>query len=79
MRATVSFPFDPIRKGTVTFFNDSKGYGFIRDSETQESIFVHVNNLLESITEGNLVSFEIEKGMKGLTAVQVKRFNDKVV
>jgi len=34
-------PFDPVRKGTVSFFNDSKGYGFIRDAETKESIFVH--------------------------------------
>ncbi len=79
IRKQEDIPFDPIRKGTVAFFNDSKGYGFIRDSETQESIFVHVNNLLEPIKEGNLVSFEVEKGMKGLTAVQVKIFKDKVV
>lgn len=70
---------DPIRKGTVTFFNDSKGYGFIKDSETQESVFVHVNNLLETIKEGNLVSFEVEMGQKGPTAVQVKQFKDKIV
>lgn len=63
---------DIIRKGTVSFFNDSKGYGFIRDSETKESVFVHVNNILEDIREGNLVSFEVEKGPKGLTAVKVK-------
>ena len=70
---------DPIRKGTVTFFNDSKGYGFIKDLETQESVFVHVNNLLEAIKEGNLVSFEVEMGQKGPTAVKVKIFKDKVV
>ncbi|MCW0481419.1 cold-shock protein [Gaoshiqia sediminis] len=64
---------DPIRKGTVTFFNESKGFGFIRDLETKESVFVHVNQLLEEIKEGNLVNFEIEKGPKGLSAVQVKR------
>ena len=64
--------FNPIRKGTVTLFNDSKGYGFIRDTETKESIFVHINNTLENIKEGNLVSFEIGKGPKGLTALQVK-------
>ena len=63
---------DPIRKGTVSFFNDSKGFGFIRDSETQESVFVHVNNVLEEIKEGNLVSFEVEMGQKGPTAVRVK-------
>ncbi|MCB2208784.1 MAG: cold shock domain-containing protein [Bacteroidetes bacterium] len=61
-----------MRKGTVSFFNDSKGFGFIRDSETKESVFVHANNLLEEIKEGNLVSFEVEMGHKGPTAVKVK-------
>lgn len=63
---------DPIRKGIVTFFNDSKGFGFIKDSETQESIFVHANNLLEDIKDNNVVSFEVEMGLKGPTAVRVK-------
>jgi cold shock CspA family protein len=63
---------DPVRKGVVTFFNDSKGYGFIKDSETQESVFVHANNLLEDIKENNLVSYEVEMGQKGPTAVKVK-------
>jgi len=79
IRKQEDIPFDPIRKGTVTFFNDSKGYGFIRDSETQESVFVHINNILEPIKEGNLVNFEVEMGQKGPTAVQVKLFKDKVV
>lgn len=79
IRKQENIPYDPVRKGTVTFFNDSKGYGFIRDSESQESIFVHVNNVLEGIKEGNLVTFEVEKGLKGYTAVQVKLFKDKVV
>jgi cold shock CspA family protein len=64
--------YDPIRKGVVTFFNDSKGFGFIRDSETKESVFVHVNNLIEEIKENNLVSYEVEMGPKGPTAVNVK-------
>jgi cold shock CspA family protein len=64
--------FDPVRKGVVSFFNDSKGYGFIKDLETKESIFVHINNVLEEIKEGNLVTFEVEKGHKGLAAVKVK-------
>ena len=63
---------DPVRKGIVTFFNDSKGYGFIKDSESQESIFVHINNLLEEIKEGNVVNYEVERGPKGYTATQVK-------
>jgi cold shock CspA family protein len=64
--------YDPIRKGVVTFYNDAKGFGFIRDMETKESIFVHVNNTTEDIKEGNVVTFETENGPKGLTAVQVK-------
>ena len=63
---------DNIREGIVTFFNDSKGYGFIRDKETKENIFVHINNVLEDIREGNKVSYEVEKGLKGLTATQVR-------
>ena len=64
---------DPIRRGIVSFFNESKGYGFIRDSETRESVFVHVNNLLEDIKEGNVVSFEVEMGQKGPAAIKVKQ------
>jgi cold shock CspA family protein len=63
---------DPIRKGTVTFFNDNKGFGFIKDKENGESIFVHANGLLEEITEGNAVTFEIEQGKRGPNAVRVK-------
>lgn len=63
---------DPVRRGVVTFFNDSKGYGFIRDLETQESIFVHINNLEEPIKENNVVYFEVESGPKGLTAKLVR-------
>jgi len=63
---------DPIRKGVVSFFNDSKGYGFIKDMETKESVFVHINNVIEDIREGNLVIFEVEMGQKGPTAVRVK-------
>lgn len=63
---------DLIRKGIVTFFNDSKGYGFIKDLETQESVFVHVNNVSEPIRENNKVTFEVEMGPKGPNAVKVK-------
>lgn len=66
-------PEDLIRKGKVAFFNSSKGYGFIRDKDTQESIFVHVNGLTEEIQEGDNVTFETEKGPKGLNAINVKR------
>ena len=66
-------PADLIHEGKVTFFNDSKGYGFIRDLKDQESYFVHVNGLKEDVTEGDKVSFELEKGQKGLMAVRVKK------
>ena len=59
------------RKGIVTFFNDSKGYGFIRDIETQESIFVHINGLKEPIKENDRVTFRVEQGKKGLAAINV--------
>ncbi len=61
------------RNGSVTFFNDSKGYGFIRDLQSQESVFVHINALSEPVKEGDKVTFEIERGPKGLTAVKVKK------
>lgn len=65
---------DTVRKGIVTFFNEKKGFGFIKDSETKESVFVHVNNLLEEINENNVVTFEIEMGQKGPVATKVKLF-----
>jgi cold shock CspA family protein len=65
-------PADLIRKGTVTFFNEAKGYGFIKDLETQESVFVHVNSLREAINENSKVIFEVEMGPKGANAVNVK-------
>ncbi len=67
---------DYLRRGTVTFFNDSKGYGFIRDKDSNQSVFVHAENLLEPIKENNVVSFEIGKGPKGLTALKVKLIRD---
>jgi cold shock CspA family protein len=67
---------DFVRKGVVTFFNESKGFGFIRDLETQQSVFVHANNLLEPIKENNVVNFEIGKGPKGPSAMKVKLFKE---
>ena len=65
-------PQDVIRKGRVTFFNESKGYGFIKDLQSQDSVFVHINALTEPIRENDTVSFEVEQGPKGLNAVRVK-------
>lgn len=60
------------RTGTVTFFNDDKGFGFIKDTITGESVFVHINNTLEPIKENNLVKFEVEQGTQGPVAVKVE-------
>ncbi|MBT8393912.1 MAG: cold shock domain-containing protein [Bacteroidia bacterium] len=65
--------FDPIRKGKVAFFDTSKGYGFITDSENQEKYFCHVSGLIDEIAENDSVSFELEKGQKGMNAVRVKK------
>lgn len=65
-------PKDLIRKGTVTFFNDAKGYGFIKDLENQQSVFVHINSCVDQIKEQSKVFFEIEMGPKGANAVNVK-------
>ena len=66
-------PYDTVRNGVITFFNESKGYGFIRDLQTQESIFVHINALTEPLKENNMVTFETEQGPKGLSAIKVKK------
>ena len=63
---------DGLRIGTVTFFDSSKGYGFIKCQDSQDSIFTHINGHLEEIKEGNKVSFRTEKGPKGLNAIDVK-------
>lgn len=59
-------------KGTVKFFNDSKGFGFIKDANSTEEYFVHSNGLKESIRENDEVLFDLEEGRKGLNAVNVK-------
>jgi len=62
-----------IRKGRIDFYNDQKGFGFIKEIGTQEKYFVHVNGLLDEIKEGDTVTFELERGLKGMNAVRVKK------
>ena len=64
---------DAPRTGMVSFFNNEKGFGFIKDGQSGESIFVHIKQLSEPIKENDKVSFETEKGPKGLNAVNVKK------
>jgi CspA family cold shock protein len=59
--------------GTVKFFNNSKGYGFITPDDGEKDIFVHMNGLVDEITEGDKVSFDIEESPKGLNALNVKK------
>jgi len=70
-RETVESP--AIRKGRVEFFNQAKGFGFIKESDSQEKFFVHANSLVEEIREGDMVSFELERGFKGMSAVRVNK------
>lgn len=60
------------RVGTVSKFDESKGYGFIYDSTTKESIFFHINDCEEEVKNGNRVEFDTEKGQKGIKAKDVK-------
>lgn len=59
-------------KGTVKFFNETKGYGFILNASTGEEVFVHVTGLVDKITNGDQVTFDTKQGKKGLTAVEVR-------
>ncbi|MEZ5002607.1 MAG: cold shock domain-containing protein [Chitinophagales bacterium] len=61
-----------MKKGTVKFFNSSKGFGFIIDEETKKDIFVHVSGLVDEISEGDQVEFDLKEGKKGINAVDVK-------
>jgi cold shock CspA family protein len=62
-----------LRNGIVTFYNKSKGFGFITDILTNEQIFFHVNNILNPLEESDKVQFLIEHGPRGLSAVQVAK------
>ena len=66
---------DPVKSGVVTAFNSSKGFGFIREKNSQESIFFHISDCEEEVVVNNMVSFEVEYGPKGANAkkVTVKR------
>lgn len=58
--------------GTVKFFNDSKGFGFITPESGEKDVFVHVSGLIDEIQEGDEVNYDVEEGQKGLSAVNVK-------
>jgi cold shock protein len=64
-----------MQKGTVKFFNSSKGFGFIKPADSGEDIFVHSSGLIDEIRENDQVQYEVEKGKKGLNAVKVQVLN----
>lgn len=66
-------PFDAERRGKVAFFNHDKGYGFITESQTGEKYFVHATSLLEPVSEHDKVTFRVEQGDRGLSAIQVEK------
>ena len=59
--------------GLVKFFNETKGYGFIKEDDSDTEHFVHVSGLIDRITEGDKVEFELKEGNKGLNAINVKK------
>ncbi len=61
-----------MNKGTVKFFNNAKGFGFIIDNESNQEYFVHVSGLIDEINEGDTVEYEVTEGKKGLNAINVK-------
>ncbi len=64
--------FITMATGTVKFFNESKGYGFISENETNNEVFVHATGLIDKVEDGDAVTYEITEGKKGLNAVNVK-------
>lgn len=66
-----------INKGRVEFFNPSKGFGFIKDLSSTEKYFFHISSAPENIAEGNIVTFETERGVKGMNAVNIALDNNK--
>ena len=61
-----------VKNGTVKFYNESKGFGFVIDSADNQDYFVHISGLIDEIREGDEVEFELKEGRKGLNAVNVK-------
>ncbi|MFN0212677.1 MAG: cold-shock protein [Saprospiraceae bacterium] len=61
-----------MKSGTIKFFNETKGFGFVTDSNSGEEIFVHVTGLVDKVREGDSVTFDTQEGKKGLNAVNVQ-------
>lgn len=64
-----------MKQGTVKFFNQTKGFGFVKETSTGEEFFVHVSGLVDEIRENDSITFEVQQGKKGLNAVKVRLAN----
>jgi len=64
--------FIKVKNGTVKFFNESKGFGFVIEDGTKEEYFLHVSGLIDEVREGDAVEFDLKEGRKGLNAVDVR-------
>ncbi|CAA0146643.1 cold-shock protein [Tenacibaculum maritimum] len=61
-----------MKQGTIKFFNESKGFGFVTESGSNTEYFVHVSGLIDEVREGDTVEFDLKEGRKGLNAVDVR-------
>lgn len=61
-----------MKEGTVKFFNETKGFGFVKETETEKEYFVHVSGLVDQVRENDQITFELKEGKKGLNAVNVR-------
>ena len=64
-----------MKEGTVKFFNEAKGFGFVKETETDKEYFVHVSGLVDQVRENDQITFELKEGKKGLNAVNVRLAN----
>ncbi len=64
---------DNKKQGTVKFFNSEKGFGFIKQDDSNTDIFVHASGLIDQVKEGDHVEFDLQPGKKGMNAVNVKK------
>ena len=69
---SLSRKYNTMNKGTVKFFNEEKGYGFIKEDESGKEYFVHVSGLTDKVAQNDKVSFDLEQGKKGINAINVK-------
>ncbi len=72
MLLIINLIFFKMAQGTVKFFNDSKGFGFITEEGSDNDHFVHISGLIDEVREGDVVEFDLQEGKKGMNAVNVK-------